>query len=250
MSPSHNSESISLYKDYCHYLSRLTDDKGRKLKNEFKGFISNRFGRVGELSHSVCKHISNIRRFFEEYINENSNKLVLAVDSYIESEWFLTCCEIASMFYQDITITIKRVIGIDQFKDTHSDKRTWVGIKEEFEQIIQKLEVTVQAPSTSGKDQLIAKAALNIRDAIRRQLNKVQYFRDKENKEDMNAPMINLGCEGVFLGFGNDCKQAGGSTSLQTISNKSMISNNKLCKKSPPCSHFHRKNVSHITDSY
>ena len=41
-----------------------------------------------------------------------------------------------------------------------------------------------------------------------------------------------LGCESLFSGFVNDCKQAVGSTSLKNIPNKNIISNNKRFKKS------------------
>ena len=46
LSPSHNTETISLYKDYTKYLSRIEmeSEETKKLKNDFKGFISNRFG--------------------------------------------------------------------------------------------------------------------------------------------------------------------------------------------------------------
>ena len=43
--------------------------------------------------------------------------------------------------------------------------------------------------------------------------------------------MTNIDCEGVFSGLGNDCKRAGGSTSLETISNKIVVASNKLYEK-------------------
>ena len=230
LSPSHNAETISLHKEYCHYLSQLHDEKGNALKNEFKGFISNRFGRVGELSHMVIKHIDHIREFFDEFVDENANKLVLAVDSYIKSEWFLTCCEIANKFYTEITVEVKKLIGMDEFKNTKSEQRSWGGIKKEFNRILESLNATAQTKSDTGKEKLISKAAANIRDAMKRQLNMVHFFTNAED-EELNAPITNLGCEGVFSGFGNDCKHAGGSTSLKTISNKSVTSNNKLYTK-------------------
>ena len=124
LSPSHNSETISLYTEYTKYLQSLDN----ALKNEFKGFISNRFGRIGELSHAIQNDIVHIRTFFEELVDENANKLVLAVYNYIQSEWFLTCCNVAARFYHEITIPIKRLIGMDEFKDSKSDKRSWKGI--------------------------------------------------------------------------------------------------------------------------
>ena len=63
----------------------MSEEKGEVTKNEFKGFISNRFGRIGELSHLLIDHLQHIRDFFEEYVDENSNKLVLAVHTYLKA---------------------------------------------------------------------------------------------------------------------------------------------------------------------
>ena len=57
-------------------------------------------------------------------------RLVLAVYSYVKSEWFLACCKIATMFYCEITFKIKKLIGMDEFKDTEDEEnRSWKGIK-------------------------------------------------------------------------------------------------------------------------
>ena len=91
----HNQESFSLSpfsdSDYYTYLRRLSEEIGEVTKIESKGFISNRFGRIGELSHLVINHLQYIRDFFEENVDENSNKLILAVHTYI----VIGCCEIA-----------------------------------------------------------------------------------------------------------------------------------------------------------
>ena len=58
LSPSHSTESISLFTDYTKFLSKITDESGKAVRNEFKGFISNRFGRIGELSNLIQKHIN------------------------------------------------------------------------------------------------------------------------------------------------------------------------------------------------
>ena len=60
LSPSHNQESISLHSDYYSYLRRMSEEKGEVTNKEFKGFISNRFGRIGELSHLVINHLQHI----------------------------------------------------------------------------------------------------------------------------------------------------------------------------------------------
>ena len=228
LSPSHSAESISLYREYTKFLNNLNCD----LKNDFKGFISNRFGRIGELSNVVQKHLAYIRQFFDEQVNEHSNKLVLAVYTYIQSEWFLTCCNVAAGFYHKITIPIKKLIGMDEFKDTKSEKRSWKGIKTEFQDILSGLKtMPKEASSADGVDCLRAKAAGAFCIALERQLNFVSFFTNKESDSDLIAPLTNLGCESNFSGFGNDCKETGGATKLETISNKAVIAKNKLYVK-------------------
>ena len=230
LSPSHNTESISLYEEYTKYLSGIDEDD---LKNDFKGFISNRFGRLGELSAAITKHIHHIRNFFDNQVDENANKLVLAVHNFVSSDWFLTCCDVAKYFYDEITIPIKKLIGMDEFKKTKSDQRSWSGIREEFEMIITNLtEITNQANENDGMDCLKSKAAAGIKIALQRQLEAVSFFRDPEkSSNEIKAPLTNLGCEGNFSSLGNDCKRAGGSVKLQTISDKSVIAHNKLYAK-------------------
>ena len=228
LSPSHSAESISLYTAYTKFLNDLNCD----LKNDFKGFISNRFGRIGELSNVVQKHLPYIRQFFDEQVNEHSNKLVLAVYTYTQSQWFLTCCNVAASFYHKITIPIKKLIGMDEFKGTKSDKRSWKGIKSEFQDILSELKrMSKEASSTDGVDCLLAKAADGIFEALERQLSVVSFFTDTESKSDLIAPLTNLGCESNFSGFGNDCKESGGATKLETISNKAVIAKNQLYAK-------------------
>ena len=81
LSPSHNTESISLHKEYKDFLKKdsLSDSDTHVLskhlvKNSFNGFVSNRFGRIGELSVAVVLHNKLIDKFFENQVNEHTNK--------------------------------------------------------------------------------------------------------------------------------------------------------------------------------
>ena len=63
VSPSHMKESISLYKEYTNVLKEnvnLSNEHANisteLLRSGFKGFVSNRFGRVGELSKATDSH--------------------------------------------------------------------------------------------------------------------------------------------------------------------------------------------------
>ena len=68
-----------------------------------------------------------------------------------------------------------------------------------------------------------------------RQLSAASFFTSEEEsdltRKMIFPPITNLGCEGEFSTVGNDFKHAGGSTSLKTVSNKHMISRNKLFDK-------------------
>ena len=106
------------------------------LKNNFNGFKSNRFGRIGELSNYVMIHKPVLAVFFDKQVDEHANKLVLAVFSYLKSQWFILCCEIASCFYSSVTMRLKRVMGIDEYKNDTQTVHSWMSVKEELKNVI------------------------------------------------------------------------------------------------------------------
>ena len=55
----------------------------------FTLFIANRFGRVAELAKEFLKRRETIMAFFDAVVDENVNKLVLAVSTFVANEWFL-----------------------------------------------------------------------------------------------------------------------------------------------------------------
>ena len=65
------------------------------IKHEgFHGFTANRFGRIAEIAKEFVARIDSIIQFFEECVNINSNKLVMAVGTYIQNNWFHLCCRV------------------------------------------------------------------------------------------------------------------------------------------------------------
>ena len=103
VSPSHSKEPISQYTSYKSFLQKNVSSENdyatlskQLLKDSFHGFQSNRFGRIGELSHCVVLHKPILDAFFDKQVDENANKLVLAVFCYLKSQWFVLCCEIHS----------------------------------------------------------------------------------------------------------------------------------------------------------
>ena len=80
------------------------------------------------------------------------------------------------------------------------------------------------------------KGAGKVSETIKRQLSVVNFF-NLESESDLmenikKAPLTHSGCESQFADVDNDMKRAGGSTSLKTISNKTIISKYKLFEKS------------------
>ena len=122
------------------------------IKDSFKGFVSNRFGRLGELLSMFVNHKLTIDSFFEYQVDIRTNKLVLAVHAYYNSTWFSLFCKVGSIFYKKVTIPINRVLGIDEHKDTSVSHRSWGGKRQEFNTIIQNLKCMMDEinNSTSG----------------------------------------------------------------------------------------------------
>ena len=243
LSPSHNKESISLYTDYTKFLrddSQSSSDTSSLsktlLKNGFKGFQSNRFGRIGQLSATTVEHAPLVRKFFDEMVNEHANKLVLAVHAYLQSEWFLLCCNIGKKFNEKVILPIKEMLKIDEYKHASGPERSWEYMKTEFNEILQKLEAFNSSNESSAENKLEKQCAISVRDAIKNQLDGMQFYKvDNINEEVVakmrQAPGTNLGSEGEFAHGDNDLRRCGGSTSLKTVSDKHVIKRNALYTK-------------------
>ena len=86
---SHAAQSVSLYMPY-----KTWREKNGLKEVSIKAFKHNRFGRTAFLALTILDQLDNIRQFFAEVVNENSNLLVLAVYSYIHSDWFIEGCNV------------------------------------------------------------------------------------------------------------------------------------------------------------
>ena len=64
-----------------------------------KNFQHNRFGRTGFLAKAFIEQRDDLKAFWDEYVDENSNLLVLAVHAYLKSEWFLEGCQIYKVIF-------------------------------------------------------------------------------------------------------------------------------------------------------
>src|SRR5271155_3598520 len=70
--------------------------------------------------------------FFEAAVDENGNKLVLAVSTFVANEWFVCCTEVYSLIGEQIIFPILELLGIDNRQNDKNAKHTWAGTKEFF----------------------------------------------------------------------------------------------------------------------
>ena len=89
LSPSHAAHSVSLYSEFVQWM----EQEGIK-RQDFKGFTANRFGRIAQIANQFLKMKHQVLKFFDSVVNINSNKLVLDMSVYIQSDWFSLSCEV------------------------------------------------------------------------------------------------------------------------------------------------------------
>ena len=154
-------------------------------EKKVKSFQSNRFRRIGELSEAITEQKILIEAFLDEQVNENQNKLVLAVAAYIQSDWFLLCAKVATFFYEIVRIKLKKSNGLDEFKkqkkmktEVEPDSHNWSSMKSCLEGIINDLndlgKSTVN-PETTDEEVLKDKCSVEVKVAIERQMSRDNY---------------------------------------------------------------------------
>ena len=172
----------------------------RHINTAFKGFVSNRFGRIAELSKMFILHKDSIKSFFEEVVDANSNNLVLAVSTYIQNDWFIQCSDLYAEFGEIIIFPLMAFLGIDSHKKTKSKARNWDGVKEFFNQKVSELidlRAGILESHPNGIEKLKAAILEEVVDTIERQCNQVSYLRndetlDKENKQLLKQAPLTL----------------------------------------------------------
>ncbi|KAK6168582.1 hypothetical protein SNE40_019783 [Patella caerulea] len=199
----------------------------------FKGFVANRFGRVAELAKEFLKRRSSIIAFFNAVVDENANKLVLAVATFIQCDWFICCAEVYSMLGEWVIFPLMNILGIDDKSSQKNPSRNWEGVRDFFHEKIPELEALRDGPTETGKDMLISAVLEEVVETLNRQLSEMSYFKDSNNsphKIDEQklkyAPMTNLGCESEFAKLDNRIRVSGGSTSVTTHSRKNVVATN------------------------
>ena len=232
VSSSHAAVSYSMYESYKLWREREGLDN-----SNFYGFSENRFGRTAALASMFLKHKPDLQRFFAEVVDENSNKLVLAVSTYIESDWFYTGCLVYDFFGTLLIQPLCSLLGVDEKKKDTKEEKSWTAVKEFFDEKKQALAVMLEkGKSGSSIDQLESKCATKILEGLERQLSKVGIFRGEFTEETIeklkHAPLTNSGCESRQAQLDVRVKHSGGSAPLQNISNKQTVAVNGYLKTS------------------
>ena len=161
LSPSH--AQTSLYKPYKQFLgedrklesSETKETSSMLLKMGFLGFSSNRFGRTLSLAENFTQQRTMIQKFYDEQVDQHQNKLFLACYAYLQSSWFNLCCELGSRLNTIAVIPLKQALGIDEFRQTKSDSRSWAGIKNVFSDIQSKLSNSAKKKSDMTGTELL-----------------------------------------------------------------------------------------------
>ena len=228
LSPSHAAHSVSLYSEYKQWMEE------NNIKHEgFHGFTANRFGRIAEIAQEFLARKDSIIQFFEECVNENSNKLVLAVSTYIQNEWFHICSRVYERIGLYLIFPLMELLGIDKSSKIRREDRNWAGVREFFKKKIPELEeIRDKGIGGSGEDELMSEVLEEVLDTLHRQLKEVSYFSQEESiteeaEEKMKyVPLSNLGCEGEFAKLDNRLKVSGGTVPVETLSRKNVIATN------------------------
>ena len=232
LSPSHAALSYSLYMRYKNWRKENDLDT-----TGFKGFQSNRFGRTPELARIFLLHRDELIRFFEETVEENSNLLVLALSEYINSEWFELGCKIYRVFDDLLVRPLCDILGIDNFGKQDRDDRNWSGVKIFFENKLEDLTTLENRDNLENNfERLVSSAAAKVKENLIRQLNMMTFYKEDINTDTLakmkHTPLTNSGCESRMAQLDVRVKFSGGAATLDTLSDKQIVSVNKYLNSS------------------
>ena len=151
---------------------------------------------------------------------------------------FNLCCELGAKLNKLAVIPLKAALGIDSFRTTKSDSRSWSGMKQVFSDILSKLSKSaVQTPEMSGSQLLEAEIHAKVHSSVKNQLDYMKFYREDIEEDELSgatlrkmeeAPLTNSGCESNFAQLDLECRRVGGGqTTLQTMSNRHIVKTNQ-----------------------
>ena len=163
-------------------------------------------------------------------MDEHDNLLFLAVHAYIRNEWFLNC----SRIYADLDAIFIRpfmeLLGIDEHKRVRNAERSWEGVRNFMNSKFVELENKRDTLLLTGTavDGLHAAVIKEIVHNVKKQLSVMRYFDDDCDNEMLVAgcPLTNSGCESRNADLDVRLRASGGTTTVQTLSDKAVVKSN------------------------
>ena len=78
-----------------------------------------------------------------------------------------------------VVIPLKAALGIDSYKHSKSDRRSWSGMKQTFVDINSNLsKSSIQTPEMSGSELLEAEICAKVQSSVKHQLDYMQFYKD------------------------------------------------------------------------
>ena len=113
--------------------------------------------------------------YFESNIDENTNRLVLALYNYFKCEWFTIGCCVYATFEEIIIKPLAELLGIDENKNEKNEKRNLNGIKEIFEERLPAINIISIRENTTNLDKLVSLCAAMVVECLERQITYVVF---------------------------------------------------------------------------
>ena len=159
---------------------------------------------------------------------------VLAVSDYLVSDWMLKCCQVFCVVGDMFIEPLCSILCIDGRKNTTGHESSWPGVKAFLQERLKIMNMFVEESKMgSSLDKLTSAEVKEVAVCVRRQMDEVEFLRDdttidgKILEEMMYSPLTNSGCESRQANLDRRVKFSGGSTPLETLSNKEVVSGNR-----------------------
>ena len=149
------------------------------------------------------------------------------------------CCEayclVGAMFIEPLC----SLLGIDKQTNTTGHESTWPGVKSFLcEKLTVMSKFVEESQQGTPLEKLSCAAIKEVTVCVRRQMDACEFLKDdttvdtKIVEEMLYAPLTNSGCESRQANLDRRTKFSGGSTPLQTLSNKEVVSGNAFLTSS------------------
>ena len=167
---------------------------------------------------------------------------VLAVSDYLLSDWMKMCCQVYCVVGEMFIEPLCNILCIDRRKNTTGHSSTWPGVKQFLKEKLKHMDKFIDESKLGlPLEKLGCAAVKEVAICVRRQMDEVDYLREDTMvdqqiiQEMLYSPLTNSGCESRQANLDRRVKFSGGSTPLQTLSNKEVVAgNNYLTSSSFP----------------